>query len=163
LAVLASVLAWSSVSPAQTAPAPPAASATTASATTSAPTPAADEYTGPPNRAMLGIGLLTLVIGYAPAAVIAGKSNATDGVLFAPFVGPWLDLANRPGCGGPGLLSCSSETWNRTLLVADGVAQAWGLFATALSFFQKEYSYPKVQVAPTAGAGGYGLAAFGSF
>ena len=156
IAALTSALGWATASPAQTAP--------TAQPTTAMPPSVGDEYTGPPNRAMLGIGMLTLIAGYVPAAVVASKSNATDGSLFAPLVGPWIDFGNRPGCGGLGQLSCSTETWNRTLLIADGVAQAWGLFATALSFFQKEYLYPKVQVAPASvGSGGYGVAAFGTF
>jgi hypothetical protein len=112
---------------------------------------------------MLAIGLLTLVMGYVPAAAVASSSNATDGFLLAPLAGPWIDLATRPGCGGPGTLSCRAETWDRTLLVADGVVQAWGLFATVLSLFQKETVYSRVQVAPAVGTGGYGVAAFGVF
>lgn len=161
--VLACSLAWSSAASAQMAP-PAGASGPAAPAPAAPPSSPGGEYSGPPNRPMLGIGITALLLGYIAAAAVGSSSNATDGSMLAPVAGPWVNLGNRPGCGGPGNATCGKETWNRALVITDGVVQAWGLIAAGMSFFLKESQYPKLQVTPAAvGPGGYGLTAFGSF
>ena len=124
-----------------------------------------------PNRAMIVVGVLTLGGAFGTSAVVAGVStNRSDRLLNAPLVGPWLDIADRVKCGtGAGRVSCGIETRNQVLLVADGLFQAWGLAATIMGLFTKEYTMSgpakaELHVAPTRlGAGGYGLGASGTF
>jgi hypothetical protein len=124
-----------------------------------------------PNRAMIIVGVLTLGGAFGTSAVVAGIStNPSDQRLYAPLVGPWLDIADRVKCGtGAGRVSCGIETRNEVLLVADGLFQAWGLAATIMGLFTKEYTMSgpakaELHVAPTRlGAGGYGLGASGTF
>ncbi len=124
-----------------------------------------------PNKAMIVVGVLTLGGAFGAAAVVAGVStNPSDSLLYAPLVGPWLDIADRVRCGtGAGRVSCGIETRNEVLLVADGLFQAWGLAAAVLGLFTKEYAMSgpakaELHLAPTRlGAGGYGLGAFGTF
>jgi hypothetical protein len=85
-------------------------------------TPAAPESTLP-NRYLLRSGLFTLGASYVPALVVAVTSGRSeDNHLYAPIVGPWLDLAARGGCEG----DCDGETVNKVLLVTDGVFQGLG-------------------------------------
>lgn len=123
-------------------------------------------YTGP-NRAMIGTGVLTVLVWYVSGAVIASRSRIdSDSRLFAPIVGPWLDIAGRPACG-PGYISCRVETGNQTLLVLDGLFQAWGVGAAIAGVFITERpraAATSLQIAPARiGASGYGVTAIGSF
>src|SRR5690242_21840995 len=72
--------------------------------------PAAVESSGVlPNRSMLRSGVFTLGASYVPALVVAIESDhPADDHLYAPVVGPWLDLANRGDCDG----ECDGETVN---------------------------------------------------
>ena len=84
-------------------------------------TPPATESTLP-NPTLLRSGLFTLGAAYVPALVVAVTSERSeDNHLYAPIVGPWLDLAARD-CSG----DCSNETVNKVLLVTDGVFQGLG-------------------------------------
>ncbi len=129
------------------------------------------EVASRPNRAMIVVGVITLGGAFGTSAVLAGRSsNHSDQVLYVPLVGPWLDLGDRLKCGGgAGRASCGVERTNQVALVADGLFQAWGLAATIMGLFTKEYTMSgpataKLHVAPTRlGAGGYGLGAFGTF
>ena len=126
----------------------------------------AEGYTGP-NRAMIGTGVLTVLVWYVPGAVIASGSRiSSDASLFAPIVGPWIDLAGRPACG-PGYVSCRVETGNQALLVLDGLFQAWGVGAAIVGVFVTERpraAAATLQLAPARiGANGYGVTAIGSF
>ncbi len=148
-------------------PAPPPVAPTPARPPPANQEPAvAEGYTGP-NRAMIGTGILTVLVWYVPGAVLASRSRIdSDSALFAPIVGPWLDLANRPGCG-PGFISCRVETGNQTLLVLDGLFQAWGVGAAIAGVFITERpraAVTSLQLAPARiGASGYGVTAIGSF
>jgi hypothetical protein len=78
-----------------------------------------------PNPYLLRSGVFTLGASYVPALVVAISSDRSeDKRLYAPVVGPWLDLADRQSCSG----GCSThETVNRVLLVTDGVFQGIGV------------------------------------
>jgi hypothetical protein len=70
-----------------------------------------------PNAFLFTSGLLTTGLSYTPALVVAVNSDrSADKYLYAPFVGPWLDLAARD----------DDSKLNRTLLVVDGVFQTIG-------------------------------------
>ena len=123
---------------------------------------------------LLVTGLVTLTLSYAPAFVLASQSNLPiDQHLFAPVVGPWIDLANRPQCGPPNM-SCNTEIANQAMLVADGIVQGLGaleiLVGLATVAGESSSNQPKVEdkvgvrVTPAQfGAGGYGLAVLGKF
>jgi len=86
-------------------------------------TPPAAESTIP-NPTLLHSGLFTLGAAYVPALVVAITSERSeDNHLYAPIVGPWLDLSAREDCNG----DCSDkETVNKVLLITDGVFQGLG-------------------------------------
>lgn len=135
--------------------------------------PAAVESTGVlPNRSMLRSGVFTLGASYVPALVVAIESDhPADDHLYAPVVGPWLDLADRGHCDG----ECDGETVNKVLLVTDGVFQGIGALQILGSLIFPESSAavsiagsdgtPAVsfRVMPTKIARGSGLVAFGEF
>jgi hypothetical protein len=89
-----------------------------------------------PNRPLLQSGMLTLGTAYVPALLVAIESERrADENLFAPVVGPWLDLAQRGAdCDG----QCKHETVNQTLLVADGIFQGLGALQVLGSFVLPE-------------------------
>jgi hypothetical protein len=87
-----------------------------------------------PNRRLLTSGAWTLGLAYAPALVVAIKSERRgDDYLYYPVVGPWLDLANRGSCA-----TCEHETLNQVLLVTDGVFQGVGALQIVGSFLLPE-------------------------
>lgn len=131
-----------------------------------------------PNRVLLGTGLGLFGAAYIPSVVVAGTSNRSeDQRLYIPVAGPWLDLAQRPGCGGGPVASCNFETGNKVLLSVDGVAQGLGALATVVSFFVPQNETvatttaaasspfkPTLHVAPAEmGAAGAGVRAFGTW
>lgn len=66
-----------------------------------------------------------LVASYVPSMIVAAESpNDSDKMLWAPVVGPWLDLADRGGC--PVGRSCDTENGYKALLIADGIVQDVG-------------------------------------
>jgi hypothetical protein len=86
-------------------------------------------YRGP-DWAVLGSGLLVFGGTYTASLVVAATSaHPGDRGLYAPIVGPWLDMANR--CP----VTCNGELGNKVLLGFDGVFQAIGLISIASSFF----------------------------
>ena len=176
-AVVAAIAAatWTGASYADTAPAP-----STAAWPGSASVVEETTYV-PPNRAILAGGLIGFAGAYVPSVVVAAANgNSFDNRLYIPIAGPWLDLAQRPGCGGS-QFNCSRESGFAGLLVVDGVVQALGALATGLAFVVPERrtrvlsasadrarkSAPQklaVHVVPARlGRDGYGVAAFGGF
>jgi hypothetical protein len=131
----------------------------------------ADDSTG---GTLLVSGLVTLTLSYIPAFVLATQSTLPiDQRLYAPVVGPWLDLANRPACG-PTTVLCNTEIAAQAMLVADGIVQAVGAIQVlvGLGSLANESSSNNVKVVDKVGvrvtpaqfgAGGYGLAAIGKF
>lgn len=78
-----------------------------------------------PNAYLFTSGLITTGLSYTPALVVAINSDSSeDKYLYAPFVGPWLDLGARDG-GNKG---------EKTLLVVDGVFQTIGAIQILASF-----------------------------
>src|SRR5689334_2536091 len=70
-----------------------------------------------PNPFLFNSGLLVTGLSYTPALIVAVNSDRSeDKFLYAPFVGPWLDLAARD----------DDSKVNKTLLVVDGVFQTIG-------------------------------------
>ncbi len=140
------------------------------------PTPVVAERTSysPPNRPLLASGLIAFGGAYVPSVIVAAaNNNPYDNHLYIPVVGPWLDLGDRPPCGGIFQTSCGTETAFKTLLVIDGVFQGVGAVATVLGLVMPERrstvlaakaDKPTVHVLPAqVSRDGYGVAAFGNF
>jgi hypothetical protein len=174
---LVAALVWSKPSladevvVAQPAPAPAAATTTVVAGGGGGAVVEERPYAGP-DRRVIGSGLATFVLSYVPAVIVgASSSTSTDHHLYVPVVGPWLDLANRPGCG-PTHIGCDTETTYKVLLIVDGILQDIGV-ATALSGLLMPERHEVVQtahaekvqvtVSPTSIGTGYGMAALGSF
>lgn len=86
---------------------------------------AGDEGSRGPNAWLFSSGLITTGLSYTPALVVAINSDRSeDDYLYAPFAGPWLDLAARDG----------GDKIDRTLLVIDGVFQTIGAIQIIASF-----------------------------
>jgi hypothetical protein len=116
------------------------------------------------------------VLGGGPYIMSAGvaieSSHPGDGYLAIPVAGPWIDLGVRAPCEVAS--NCTTESSNRALLVASGLAQAAGALTAVAAFvfpkttrlvtLSKNGSGPSVAVAPAAiGRQGYGLSAAGLF
>jgi hypothetical protein len=80
-------------------------------------------------------GAVLLGMSYIPSAyVAAGSSLSADQALYVPILGPWIDLASRPGCSQqqfpPGVSvsadTCAPESAYRAGLVTAGALQAAG-------------------------------------
>jgi hypothetical protein len=142
----------------------------------------AETYSGP-NRALISTGLVTFGLAYVPAVIVAGTSpQPADNHLYIPVAGPWMNLADRPACGGapalsdnnnnvPSSIPCDAETTNKVLLGVDGVFQGIGALTTLVGLLSPEREEepvttgkPTVHVTPARmGIGGYGISAFGNF
>jgi hypothetical protein len=130
---------------------------------------------GGPSRIMLASGLITFGVTYGAGAIVAATSPlSADQRLFVPIAGPWMDVFDRPDCGGATGRSCDVETAYKVLIIADGVGQAIGALTVVEAFFNPEIhttthsvtalEKPTVHVAPAPlGAAGYGMLAVGTF
>jgi hypothetical protein len=116
-------------------------------------------------------GLVTFGVAYGSSVVVAATSNHEgDHHLYVPVIGPWLDLANRPGCD-VNRTACDNETTNKVLLVVDGIFQGAGAVSLVAGLLTPPAEHnvtvvsdTKVHVVPVSfGAGSPGLAAFGRF
>src|SRR5262245_54025367 len=88
-----------------------------------------------PNPELLGVGVGVFAAAYIPGVLVAMQSDRDgDGWLYAPVIGPWVDLFDREGCGQ----GCGYETINKLLLIGSGVAQAVGVGAVVASFLVPE-------------------------
>jgi hypothetical protein len=115
-----------------------------------------------PTRQIVGGAMLAGA--YVPSFIVAAESGRKgDHALYAPVVGPWIDLGVRGGCGP---VSCTTEGLYKTLLVADGVVQGLGLLAVVIP------TAARTPVLTIAGAritparisrDGYGISAVGEF
>jgi hypothetical protein len=91
----------------------------------------ASGYAGP-NWMVLSSGLLIFGGTYTASLVVAGTSDhAGDKLLYAPIIGPWLDMTNR--CPSNGNCS-SSQTAAVAGLAVDGVFQGLGALTIATAF-----------------------------
>ena len=78
-----------------------------------------------PNAYLFRSGLIMTAVAYTPALVVAINSDRSeDKYLYAPVVGPWMDLGARDG-GSKG---------EKALLVVDGVFQTVGAIQILASF-----------------------------
>jgi hypothetical protein len=120
-----------------------------------------------PNRPLLYSGLGVIAASYVPPIVVAATSDrAADKNLFIPVAGPWLDLAERGGCGPN---PCETEAMYKTLLVTTGIAHLVGAGLVVSSFIVPEErarttAPTKPIVVPTQmGRGGVGVSVMGTF
>lgn len=78
-----------------------------------------------PSAYLFSSGLVTTGLSYTPALIVAINSDRSeDKYLYAPFAGPWMDLAARDG----------GSKVAKTLLVVDGVFQTIGAIQIIASF-----------------------------
>ncbi len=162
------------VASAQEAPPPPpmpapAPGTVTTQETTSQPTG--------PSMAMIASGLVVFGVAYVPA-VVAGSTSKLDAdrTLLVPLAGPWIDLAQRPGCSPAS--QCNAENTNKVLLVLDGIFQGagaltvlGGLLTTVheTTTVQQTAEQPTpasgltVRLLPASVGSGYGMVASGKF
>jgi hypothetical protein len=121
-----------------------------------------------PNPFLFTSGLITTGLSYTPALIVAVNSDRDeDKLLYAPFVGPWLNLAARD----------DDSKLNRTLLVVDGVFQTIGALQLIASLMfidtgdsgavSTQEDDSRIRVATVTPArlseDGYGLVALGRF
>jgi hypothetical protein len=127
-----------------------------------------EEYRGP-RWGMVSSGLFVFAGTYTASFVVASTSDhAGDKALYAPLVGPWLDIANR--CPGP----CDNQLGTKVLLGFDGVFQAIGALSVVSGLLLPRRAHgrvaaneklsPTFQIVPASyGRGTPGLAAVGTF
>ena len=130
---------------------------------------------GGPSRTMLASGIITFGVTYGAGAIVAATSPVSaDQQMFVPIAGPWMDLFERPDCGGNTGRSCNAETTYKVLIVADGIGQAIGALTVVEAFLNPEVhtsthsvtasEKPSLRVTPASlGPGGYGMLALGNF
>ena len=118
-----------------------------------------------PNTPMLITGGALLVGTYATTAAVSGANGSVaDRDLYLPVVGPWINIADRSS-------TRENNTRDTILIAGSGVLQGVGVAMLITSFFVPERvpaarisaGNLKMQVAPTASAGGGGVGAFGTF
>ncbi|HKQ70754.1 MAG TPA: hypothetical protein VJT73_15515 [Polyangiaceae bacterium] len=125
-----------------------------------------------PNPVLLTTGGITLLGAYVPGFVVAvGSDHDGDKWLYAPVIGPWIDLASR-GCDDGQIVNCGTNAFDRAALIGSGVVQALGLVQLAASFTMPQRRLvttqaadkPTFHLAPSAvGSRGQGIVAFGTF
>jgi hypothetical protein len=122
-----------------------------------------------PNAALLGAGGLAFAGAYIPGVVVAASSDHDgDKWLYAPLIGPWIDLATR-GCGDSiPTPTCGTNGFDRAALIGSGSLQALGVIGMLASFTMPQRrlvtTTAKVQLAPVSfGSRGQGIVAFGNF
>lgn len=105
-----------------------------------------------PDTELAAFGGILFVGTYAPSFLVAmASSNTADRWLFAPVVGPFIDLGTRS----------SSDTWTTLALVGNGILQSTGVIAMVWS-----YVFPpkraRLRVTPTQLGGGLGVTLTGA-
>jgi hypothetical protein len=122
-----------------------------------------------PNRSLLHSGIVTLGLAYVPAFIVAVESPLeVDNSLYIPVAGPWIDFGSR-NCP-----TCSNETFNKVMLVTDGIFQGIGALNILGAFVFPETrvvtaqklrpELARLQLAPARlGSGTYGFIASGAF
>jgi hypothetical protein len=126
-----------------------------------------------PNSPLLEKGLFAFSASYFTSVIVAVvNDNSYDQRLYVPILGPWLDLADRPGCGGIGQSSCGTEAAYKVLLIVAGSLQGLGAVATVVGL-----AVPARVITTTPATGrltlrllpalvgreGYGMQALGTF
>lgn len=125
-----------------------------------------------PSMVMVGAGVIIFGLSYLPAVVV-GATSGLDGdhTLFVPIAGPWIDLAQRPGCAPAG--QCNVENTNKVLLATDGVVQALGALTVVGGFLTPARETTSVRsrragltlhlLPANLGGSAYGVVALGDF
>jgi hypothetical protein len=125
-------------------------------------------------------GLVVFALSYAPNVYVGATSPLrTDKDLLVPLAGPWVDLAERPKCVPPAgsqalpISPCIVETISKVAIVTGGAVEALGAIlvvsgipsSTRVSYEGDRFAIkrPTLAVVPTAGPGGTGLGAAGTF
>jgi hypothetical protein len=146
-----------------------ALAATTHSIARAEPKVVSESVTTTPNRALLHSGVVTLSLAYVPSVIVAVESPlAVDKRLYVPVAGPWLDYANRD-CA-----TCRHETFNKVMLVTDGIFQGIGALNIVGAFLFPETHVvsaktdrpraARLRLTPARiGSGVYGVTASGAF
>jgi hypothetical protein len=127
-----------------------------------------------PNTDAIVSGIFTIGMPYIASVAVASQSDHPgDNQLYYPVAGPWLDLARRGDCGGPGQTTCDNETFYKAALIGDGVIQGIGALEIlgGLLFPERrtihvadDATKPRVSVSPTSfGGRGVGMGAAGRF
>lgn len=120
-----------------------------------------------PNRALLVTGASIFVTTYAlTASFAAAGQRAADRDMFVPLAGPFMNLANRNCARG-----CTTDTRDTVLIATSGGVQliSVGLMVASVLFPEKvtvghvAVGPVKMQIAPSAAAGGGGAIAVGTF
>jgi hypothetical protein len=113
-----------------------------------------------PNGPLLEKGIFAFFASYVPSVIVAVvNDNSYDKRLYVPVVGPWLDLADRPGCGGTGQSPCGTEAAYKVLLVV-GLAVPERIITPEPA----KAGTLTVHVRPARmGRDGYGMEALGTF
>lgn len=102
-----------------------------------------------PNVGLITSGLIMFGGTYAASTIVAAESSRpADNRLAVPLVGPWLDYGDRGSCSfASGGNTCSNtETANRVLLVADGIAQGLGVLQIVGGFIFPEHKVVQTTV-----------------
>jgi hypothetical protein len=131
-----------------------------------------------PDMGLIGTGLAVFGVTYGTSVIVAAASDHQgDDHLYVPIAGPWMDFADRGGCGD-GRSSCDSETTVKVFLALDGIFQAVGVLTmiggvlhpqtktvteTRTAMAKKELTKPTLRLTPAHYNHGYGLAAVGTF
>jgi hypothetical protein len=120
-----------------------------------------------PNRPLLIAGSAVIAASYIPPVVVAATSDRRgDEYLYIPVAGPWIDLAERGGCGPN---PCSEEAVYKALLVTAGTAHLIGTGLVISSLLIPEertrrVTSTKPMIVPgTIGRTGAGLTLVGTF
>ncbi|CAN5501297.1 hypothetical protein BH09MYX1_BH09MYX1_22960 [soil metagenome] len=88
----------------------------------------------------IAAGVASFIMSYAPSAFVAATSSLPqDRWLFAPVIGPWIDLGTRPTCVPNEAIAavspidpCLPETLAKGAMVASGVLQGLGAILTVV-------------------------------
>lgn len=120
-----------------------------------------------PNRPLLTAGAAVLAASYIPPVLVAATSDReADKYLFIPVAGPWINLAERGGCGPN---PCEVEAAYKGLIITAGLAHLVGTGLVVSSFLVPEERTPRaaktkpVIVPAQVGRSGAGLAVVGTF
>jgi len=85
---------------------------------------------------------------FVPSFIVARTSErAADEWLYAPVVGPWIDLAQRGACNAR--FGCDGEAAYKVLLVANGVAQGIGMLGIVSGILVAGFGTTKANVKPS--------------
>ncbi|HMI85384.1 MAG TPA: hypothetical protein VK550_14915 [Polyangiaceae bacterium] len=124
-----------------------------------------------PNRELLHSGIFALGVPYVASVIVAASSDRSeDKHLYIPVAGPWMDYANRGGCGHLGEPSCDTETAYKVLLIGNGILQGVGALEIIGSFLFPQTrtvsatsNERRVVVTPYYTGNSYGLSTFARF